>query len=496
MKLRGFYPALALVALIYLVGAPYLILKLADFLYAPPEVRPGAIAVDLDGDGAKIVPFAKSEAYVDFDGDGFATKSGWIDPKDGILVIDRNDNGQIDDGVEFVHFEDFVTRPIEPLAKVRTLFSTGFSIGGEAELFARIKIWRDENSDGRFQDGEMLSPTEVDMERIYLPRSPANVNGKQRDRILYVASYETSQSRMLNVAYVRFSGSRRDSIATDPLKNWAYDSAALAEVESLPNLRGWGTVPNLKEAMLLDPELRRMVVALVNLGPEKSKSTYADAVEAILYRWTGTQDIAIDSRGPAFDGRKLAAIEKIRGRPWRGGDDSSSDPSNDGAEDLTWEWDDLIHTTHCNLLYQGPLIPVSPYSGLNLMKDEMELDSAGYATEILIRHAPKEPSGSFAYWDRHGCVLKDIDFRIDDDNSTLLDPVIEWLERVGGAYAGGKAAFWKAATPELIKLIDTFPEHQRGASLDAAIREYRFMDLPEELDMLHAARIALPFPKP
>ena len=35
--------------------------------------------------------------YFDFDGDGFAEKTSWIDQGDGLLVYDRHNNGIIDD---------------------------------------------------------------------------------------------------------------------------------------------------------------------------------------------------------------------------------------------------------------------------------------------------------------------------------------------------------------------------------------------------------------
>ncbi|WZB61814.1 hypothetical protein WJ970_33540 [Achromobacter xylosoxidans] len=41
-----------------------------------------------------------SGIFFDHDGDGFAEETGWVGKDDGLLVWDRNGNGQIDDGSE------------------------------------------------------------------------------------------------------------------------------------------------------------------------------------------------------------------------------------------------------------------------------------------------------------------------------------------------------------------------------------------------------------
>jgi hypothetical protein len=38
--------------------------------------------------------------YFDHDGNGFAERTGWVDPRDGLLAMDRNDDGIINDGKE------------------------------------------------------------------------------------------------------------------------------------------------------------------------------------------------------------------------------------------------------------------------------------------------------------------------------------------------------------------------------------------------------------
>ena len=59
------------------------------------------LALDLNGDGKiGISPAPNGGAYFDHNGDGVSHKSSWISKEDGILVYDRNGNGNIDDGGE------------------------------------------------------------------------------------------------------------------------------------------------------------------------------------------------------------------------------------------------------------------------------------------------------------------------------------------------------------------------------------------------------------
>ena len=73
-----------------------------------PVYDPGAarrrvdpLTLDLNGDGLiNTVALDRSTTYFDIDADGFAERTGWIAPTDGILVYDGNGNGFVDNGTE------------------------------------------------------------------------------------------------------------------------------------------------------------------------------------------------------------------------------------------------------------------------------------------------------------------------------------------------------------------------------------------------------------
>lgn len=57
------------------------------------------IVLDLDGDGIELIAMHESYAAFDF-GDGASGKHGWVGPDDGLLVYDKNRNGNVDDASE------------------------------------------------------------------------------------------------------------------------------------------------------------------------------------------------------------------------------------------------------------------------------------------------------------------------------------------------------------------------------------------------------------
>jgi len=93
------------------------------------------LVLDLNGDDIHFVGNNDSKAYFDLNGNGFATKNGWINGEDGFLALDRNGNGVIDN--------------IDELFGNST--QSGFS--ALAEL--------DENGDGICQPDELKSLAEL-----------------------------------------------------------------------------------------------------------------------------------------------------------------------------------------------------------------------------------------------------------------------------------------------------------------------------------------------
>jgi T1SS-143 domain-containing protein len=130
------------------------------------------IVLDLDGDGFSFSGFTTGVSF-DINGDGAADRVAW-NSGDGILAVDLNGNGVIDDGSELF----------------TPWFAGGnFASGGEAlaslddngdgvidagdAAFANLVIWQDANGDGVSDAGEVKTLAEHGIISISAPATPA-----------------------------------------------------------------------------------------------------------------------------------------------------------------------------------------------------------------------------------------------------------------------------------------------------------------------------------
>jgi serine-aspartate repeat-containing protein C/D/E len=101
------------------------------------------LAIDLNGDGIKTLSIDKG---IEFDLFSTGTKNsvGWISRKDGLLAIDNDGNGQIDNGNEL-----FGGGVGDGFAKLDS-FDTNRDglVDANDQGFESLKIWRDGNSNG------------------------------------------------------------------------------------------------------------------------------------------------------------------------------------------------------------------------------------------------------------------------------------------------------------------------------------------------------------
>ncbi len=105
--------------------------------------------VVLSGSSVNLTPVATSSAFFDFAGHGFAAKTGWITPNEGFLILDKGTSTITPDEL----FGVASGNGFDDLAKL-DLNGDGVINASDAQ-FANLKIWRDLNSNGQLDPGEL-----------------------------------------------------------------------------------------------------------------------------------------------------------------------------------------------------------------------------------------------------------------------------------------------------------------------------------------------------
>jgi len=195
------------------------------------------LVIDLDGDGIKLVNINKSNAMFDLTGSGFANKTGWISGGDAFLVWDRNNDNRIND------ISEMFGNSKESGFQALSLYDTNRDgrIDAFDDVFKNLKLWQDRNGDGRTDEGELLSLSDVGIKSINLNTTQTNIN-QEGNTITEVGSVEFEDGRETQAGNVNFE--------LDRLYSYYNREVELnLEIVGLPWVRGYGFMPDLPIVM-------------------------------------------------------------------------------------------------------------------------------------------------------------------------------------------------------------------------------------------------------
>ena len=132
------------------------------------------IVLDLDGNGIALLGLA-ADVLFDVDADGVLETTGWAGPGDGILVMDLDDSGYIEDMSEVFSEVFNGQQHAGSLAALASLDDNEDQrIDATDTAFENILVWRDANSDGISAGTELSTLTERGIRSIDLTAEPAS----------------------------------------------------------------------------------------------------------------------------------------------------------------------------------------------------------------------------------------------------------------------------------------------------------------------------------
>jgi len=261
------------------------------------------LILDLNGDGVHTTNLLGSTVYFDYNGNGFAQRTGWVSPNDGILVVDTNGNGKVDGGAEL-----FGSATQDGFAVLETFDANGDGVIDASDpVFAKLRVWRDLNQNGASDAGELQTLPEAGIKSISLVRQ-AGSGTDEGNGIGYRASFTREDGTTGLAQTIYFQTDRRDTHG-DNTPNFT----PAAGGDKLPQLPGAGQINSIAWKMTQDADFRTAWAALTDTAAAMAPEQLHAAFENLLLRWASVDSVGDGSRGQHVDARHLAFVEKFFG---------------------------------------------------------------------------------------------------------------------------------------------------------------------------------------
>lgn len=395
-----------------------------------PDSPPGfgdPIVFDLNGDGVSLSSTEDSNAHFDFSGTGFAVKTGWITEGDGLLILD---DGLGDGHVTASELVGALSG--NSFADLSVLDTNADGVlNTEDSAFSQLKIWVDTGLDGIASSSELHSLIDLRITTINLNSvvSGASLNGNV---VVSNATYTylgVGGAPLTGaIAEVVFGVDRQMSVYTPP-PGFELDPQAL----NLPEMVGYGLLPDFSVAMSLNPDLMDAAESLVLNGSSMSATDFKAAFEQMIFEWADAANIDPSSRGEFIDARHMAVIYAYYGI------DPVADPQFD--QDPNWHngptvWEPLYQDILAQMqtrfvaqiagsqLLNGVSAATVQsdvfyaFSGLHFVSSTDRLAfNFEYLFDDLSTYAPADPALAASYWQRVLPIVRglEVEFETKED---------------------------------------------------------------------------------
>lgn len=313
--------------------------------HLPPPPPRDPLALDLSGDGVVKTLSMSRGIHFDLDNSGFAERTSWVAPEDGLLVLDRNNNNFIDGGAELFGTETLLSsgkyaeHGFEALAEFD--FNQDGAVDANDAVYSSLRVWRDTNSNGIADAGELKTLSELDIKSIATAftnintRDSNNVDHREAGRF----TYNNATHGITNTLW--FESDRRITVPVAELQGNAPISDA---IKRLPNAIGFGNTYSLHQAMAIDAsgDLQKKVQRFsFELNPEKRR----ELLREILVIWTGAEGVVAGSRGDKVDATTLAIMESFWGQPA-----FQEKPFGEYADSVKKSYKELVQSVYSQLM--------------------------------------------------------------------------------------------------------------------------------------------------
>ncbi len=165
------------------------------------------LVLDLDNDGIETLSFLNGVTFdIDADGDGDIT--GWVGSDDAFLVRDINKDSIINDASELFGQETLkedgttASNGFEALAQLDS--NNDGLINSKDDAFDELQVWKDSNSNGITEEGELLSLYEAGVAEISLESKESSAVDNN-NLLSLEGTYTNTEGQKQNITDVWFS---------------------------------------------------------------------------------------------------------------------------------------------------------------------------------------------------------------------------------------------------------------------------------------------------
>ncbi|MBN2653557.1 MAG: hypothetical protein JXR79_00375 [Nitrospirae bacterium] len=312
------------------------------------------IVLDLDRDGVETTHL-NDGAYFDHDGNGFEEQTGWASSDDGLLVMDRNNDGIINDGKELFGNSTILgdgtkaSNGFEALAELDT--NADGKVDASDAAFSQLKVWQDLDGDGYSTADELKTLGEVGIKSIntgYTDAAVTDANGNDHKQL---GTFTWNDGTTNAAEDVWFKADKMYTIA----KEWL---DVPEDIAALPDLQGYGNVYDLHQAIaqerLAGSETLKGLVE--QFAAATDAAVRVNLMDQILLRWTQSESVDPYKNGP--DSRRTNVLNQFFGDEFTAytiAGDPYPYPSQFGVQLLKQSYQGLFEVFYSQLMAQTHL---------------------------------------------------------------------------------------------------------------------------------------------
>lgn len=268
-----------------------------------PQDFASPLVLDLNNNSVTSTSVYETQVYFDLDGDGFREHCGWVESGDGLLALDLDQSGGIENGREL--FGNYTADSNGTYAQHGFAALARYDANGDGvmnandSIFSSLRVWIDANSDGVSQSGELHSLASQNILSINLG-SQASDDLEAFNEVTQVSTFTRQQQDENGTLLLDGSGNPvtetlavRDVWFNRENENTQYDvtTPPSAAILSLPEIKGRGRAKDLSDAMTEDSQLKTLVEGLI-AGAQGTLQSLQTISSNLLARWTHTEDIS------------------------------------------------------------------------------------------------------------------------------------------------------------------------------------------------------------